>query len=147
MPITSYVKPEHKLTIFVHRGAVSDDEFLAFYKQFFSGGRYDSSMNLLVDLRDADSTQRSPGVLRSFAGFMGTKIPGGTVRPKVAVVAQKDLSFGLARMYEAFAESVPWDFVVFRALDAALAWLGLTDEVMSHVEQEVYNNSDPGPTQ
>jgi hypothetical protein len=33
-------------------------------------------------------------------------------------------------MYEVFADSVPWDFTVFRAIDAALAWLNLPEDLV-----------------
>lgn len=36
MPMESYVRPEHNITIFVHTGKVPDDEFLTFYKSFFN---------------------------------------------------------------------------------------------------------------
>lgn len=137
MPIKSFVKPEHNLVIMVHEGVIPDDEFLAFYKSFFAGEEFVPSMNLLVDLREADSSARSSGVLRHFAEYVGTVITNGPARAKVAVVAQRDLSFGIARMYEAFSESVPWDFVVFRAIDAALAWLGVPDSVVDGLDREV----------
>jgi hypothetical protein len=67
-------------------------------------------------------------------------LSGITMRPRVAVVAPKDLSFGLARMYDAFADSIPWNFVVFRAMDAALAWLGLPEDLMDSPNQD----AEPG---
>ena len=70
MPITFNTRPEHNLTVFVHTGEVSDDEFLAFYKRVFQSGAFDPSMNLLVDLREADSRPRSPEVLRQLAGIV-----------------------------------------------------------------------------
>ena len=114
----------------MHVGTITDDEFLAFYKSLFESGQLDPSMNLLVDLRPSESSPRSEEILQQFAGFVRTKYTGVTTRPKIAVVAPEDLSFGLARMYEAFSHSVPWDFEVFRAMDAALDWLALPGYLM-----------------
>ena len=136
MPITFQVRPEHNLVILVHIGTITDDEFLAFYRSLYENDRITPSMNLLVDLRQADSTTRSSDVLRKFAGFIETKLTGIPERPKVAVVAPEDLSFGLARMYEAFADSVPWDFEVFREMNAALAWLDLPENLMNGPEKQ-----------
>jgi len=130
MPIELHIRPEHHLVILVHVGATPDDEFLAFYRSLYESDTFDSSMNQLVDLRQADSQSRSPEVLRQFAGFIKSTLEDDGVYPKIAVVAPRDLSFGLARMYQAFAASVPWDFAVFRAMDAALAWLGLPEDLM-----------------
>ncbi|MBN1832414.1 MAG: hypothetical protein JW896_09910 [Deltaproteobacteria bacterium] len=131
MPITYRTYPEHNLVIIKHEGRIDDDEFLAFYKGLYQGDTSIASMNHLVDLREADSNPRSPDVLHQFASFMKSSFEGLTTHPKVAVVAPKDLSFGLARMYEAFADSVPWDFVVFRDIDSALTWLGLPKDLMN----------------
>ena len=133
MTIRFRTMPDHNLAILEHIGRTPDDEFLAFYKEFFDSDNYASSMNLLVDLRKADSSPRSKEVLRDFAGFVSGRLAGIVTHPKVAVVASQDLSFGLARMYEVFADSVPWDFVVFRAIDAALAWLGLPENLMARL--------------
>jgi hypothetical protein len=114
-----------------HAGAIPDDVFFAFYKSLFENDQYDRSMNVLVDLREADSRHRNPEFLMHFADFMREEFVGIRACPKVAVVAPHDLSFGLARMYETFANSMSWDFNAFRAMDTALAWLGLPENLMN----------------
>jgi hypothetical protein len=130
MSIECRIRPEHNLAILVHAGTTPDDEFFAYYKSLYENGTLDPSMNLLVDLREADSRPRSSMVLRDLAEFMQGIHSDTTTRPRVAVVAPKDLSYGLAKMYSAFADPVPWDFVAFRAMDAALAWLGLPEDFL-----------------
>ena len=129
MTIESHVRPEHNMAIFVHTGRVPDDEFLAFYKSFFESDAFKPPMNLLVDLRETNSSSRSPEALLRFAELVEAKLADITASTKVAVVAPKDLSFGLARMYEVLSDSVHWNFVVFRAMDAVLAWLGLPEDL------------------
>ena len=136
MPIRYHLKPDQKLASFVHVGAVTDDEFLSFYRALYADSRFDQSFNLLVDLRQTDSSVRSSGALDSFAGFMQRQLLNSRARPKVAVIAPQDISFGLARMYAAFARDVPWEFEVFRAPDRALAWLGLPESLVNELEQE-----------
>lgn len=130
MPITFRAIPEYNLAILVHVGKIPDDEFLAFYESLYKSDSFDPSMNLIVDLRKTDSSPRSTEALYRFAQSMRVT-QGITTRTKVAVVAPKDLSFGLARMCQTFADSVPWDFVVFRAMDAALAWLDLPGDLIN----------------
>ncbi len=136
MSITYYTKQEYKLIIIVHSEKVTDDEFLSFYKALYNSRNFDPSVNMLVDLRETNSIQRSSDVLRMFADFAKRRLDGLSTRPKIAVVAPKDLSFGLARMCEAFAASVPWDFSVFRAMDAALAKLGVPEDLMDTLDQD-----------
>jgi hypothetical protein len=131
MSIECHVRPEHNLAVLVHVGTIPDEEFLAYYKALYKSDTLHPAMNLLVDLREADSRPRSSKVLRQLAEFMQATHSETRARPKVAVVAPKDLSFGLAKMYGAFADAVPWDFVAFRATDAALAWLGLPEDFLN----------------
>ena len=136
MPIESHVRPENNLVIFVHTGRVPDDEFLTFYKSFFESDTFKPPINILVDLRETNSSSRSPEALLGFAESIQTKLAAITASTKVAVVAPKDRSFGLARMYEILAGSVQWNFVVFRAMDAAFAWLGLPEDLTIHHNQD-----------
>lgn len=135
MPITYQLKPDERLVILTHVGAVSDDEFLSFYKALYKDTRFDKSFNLLVDLRQAESSVRSTAVLREFSQFVQQQFVNTTTRTKVAVVASEDISFGLARMYEVLSDAVPWEFVVFRTAKAALAWLGLSENLMDDLDR------------
>ena len=130
MPIRLQNKPDHNIYILSHEGEVSDNEFLTFYCQFFQSDGFDPSRNMLIDLHEADSRSRSADTLHLFAEFVREHLIDLTIQPKVAVVAPKSLSFGLARMYQSFALTVPWDFVVFRATDTALAWLGVSEDII-----------------
>jgi hypothetical protein len=129
MPIESYVMPEHELVAFVHTGRVSDEEFLDYYKSFFESDKLGSPVKILVDLRETSSSSRSAEAILQSAGVAEGKLAGSGSSAKVAVVATKDLSFGLARLYEILSESARWEFVVFRAMDTALAWLGLPEDL------------------
>ncbi len=42
-----------------------------------------------------------------------------------AVVAEKDIGFGMMRMYEVLSEFEPGQFKVFRDMTEARRWLGL----------------------
>jgi hypothetical protein len=133
MPIRLRAIPEHRVTVFTHTGSVPDDEFLSFYKAAYEERQFDVSMDHLVDLREADSSLRSPEALRVLADSMTPYMREVRSEPKVAVIAPRVLSFGLARMYEAYAQVVPWEFVVFRDPEAACAWLGLPEELTREI--------------
>lgn len=130
MPITYELRPDDRVVVFVHSGTVPDDEFISFYKTFFENTQFDKSFNLLVDLRQTDSSIRSTEALQQFAEYILQHYANIADRPKIAVVAPEDIAFGLARMYEAFSGLVPWEFVVFRTAESALAWLGLPENLL-----------------
>lgn len=136
MPITVHYKPEINLIICVHTGKVPDDEFLSSYISMYESESFSKGMDQLIDLRNTDSANRSKDVLDQFAVFVESKFKNSTKSPKVAVVAPNNLSFGIARMYEAYSVSIPWDFVVFRALDAAIAWLGASEDLMNELDKK-----------
>ena len=136
MPITINTIPEHNLVIFSHTGEIPDNEFIEFYGRHFQGDTFDSNKKLLIDLREADSRPRNPDTLRQFAEFVKEHINDPAKPPKVAIVAPKSLTFGLARMYQAYTDTVPWEFVVFRAIDAALAWLNVPEDIIDYGGKE-----------
>jgi len=130
MPITCHRKTDEKLLIFIHAGFVPDDEFLSFYTAFYEDPSFDKTHDMLVDLRQAESTARSSEALKTFANVARLHTPIVSPQPKIAVVAPSAVSFGLARMFEAFSEFVPADFTVFKDVDPALAWLGAPADLM-----------------
>ena len=143
MPITFHFHPEANLVIAVHVGTVADDEFLSSYKALYEDPRFDLSSDRLVDLRRTDSSARSTAALRAFAAFAREKHRDTTPRPRFAVIAPRDLSFGLARMYEVFGEGPETEFVVFREADAALAWLRLPEDLADDFEREIPSQDAP----
>jgi len=127
MPIIYDLTPDGKLAIFRHVGVVPDDEFLSSYKKYFQNPDISKAENLLVDLQKTRSSQRGSEALKKLSEFLRAKFKNSPIRRRVAVVAPTNVSFGLARMYEAFSELVPWEFVVFRDPDAAKAWLDVPE--------------------
>jgi len=80
-------------------------------------------MNHLGDMRQAKgSGSRSSDFLRELSALVKKQYAETNVHPKMAIIAPEDVTFGIARMYEVFADDIPRDLVVFRAFDAALAW-------------------------
>jgi hypothetical protein len=135
MPIQFHFRPDAKLVISVHVGTVDDDEFIVSYKELFKSDRFDFSLNLLIDLRQADSSQRSTDALQQLAFLAQTTYQDSSAHPKVVVVAPKALSFGLARMAKAFSHRVPWDFAVFYSQDEALGWLGVPNDLLNDLNK------------
>lgn len=93
-------------------------------------------MNRLIDLRQAIGVTTSVDALRRSANYAREQHAEDNTHLKVAVVAPSDVYFGLARMYEVFSDVIRWNFVVFRAADAALAWLGVPEDLMDDLNKD-----------
>lgn len=144
MPITLHFNPEAKLIICVHTGRVLNNQFLNCYKSMVESDLFTAATNLLIDLRQTDSSPRNQEVLRQVADLVKLKLADAGTYPKIAVIAPKDVSFGMARMYQFLTDSIPWDFVVFRSADTALAWLRAPADLMDDLYKKAHQVIPPG---
>ncbi len=130
MPIKHSINKEHQLIVSVHVGTIPDEEFLRSYDNLFEDAAFNEHYNLLIDLRRATSGERSTAALRSLSSAVGHRYRKAETAPKTAIIAPTDISYGLGRMYQSFVDTVPGEVVIFRAADAALAWLGVPSTVL-----------------
>ena len=71
--------------------------------------------NRLADTPDAE-------YVRGVAGLAGSMV-AHDAGARLAIVVATDVSFGMARMFEAYADTAPFDVCVFRCMRAAVDWL------------------------
>ena len=123
MFITTYVDQEKQLTIFTIIGAPSFEEAMEKIKAFHEH----PTKNTLWDLRSArlmpaDSSYENLQSMVKYAGSYGDIRKDG----KSAVVAPKDLEFGVGNMVQTLGEleGLPYTIKVFRSMDEADQWLG-----------------------
>jgi hypothetical protein len=88
----------------------------------------DQPYDILVDLRSAHVNLETSAQAQSLAVVAERQDPNRR-RGRVAVVADDDATFGVARMYAAYREKVGITIEVFRRIDEAESWLtGHADE-------------------
>jgi len=77
---------------------------------------------VLWNLRELQAGPDSTGDLRRAAELVeqGRRLWGGS---RVAIVVERNLDFGIARMFQAFSEGTGVTFEIFRDVDSGLAWL------------------------
>ena len=112
------------LTIFTVIGPVTHSEIKEAIDEFYEGV---ASKNVLWNLAGGNFELISDTDIQDLskipkAQFMARK--GG----KTAIVADKDLAYGMARAYEArtHIDSLPFDTKVFRTIEDAYQWLDRT---------------------
>ncbi len=118
-------KIDKKLGVRMHKvaGEVTVSDILAELKQVYSKPDFDSTLNVLWDLRQARLVSTSSMEVDELSRFVADHWgkPGGS---RGALVVSRDFEFGLTRMYEVFLESkTPNDVTVFRDYDEALEWI------------------------
>lgn len=115
------VEPQHDLTVMVGRGLLGPEEVKAELEQFYAQRR---TRRMLWDLSDVSMAEIGRDDLKA---VLTTALGHSQMRPygKTAIVATRDLEFGMCRMYCILAELYehPVAHAVFRNGDEALEWL------------------------
>ena len=114
---------EKDLTIYKVNGELSNEELLRLNNELFMG---QSTEKIIFDFRNGSLKNISTGVFKQ-------KIKGSKSRAekrkeiKVAIIAKKDIDFGMGRMYAAYVEmeDIGVTISVFRIQSEALQWLDL----------------------
>jgi hypothetical protein len=123
MPVTYHIDEALHLVYVRWEGTVPMAEALAYADQLRADPSFEPDMAQISDARGVQMDGLTgPDALRDLA--LKSPLGSGSRR---AIVVDKDVMFGVSRMYEAFAHDVGPEIKVFRDMDAAHRWLGLDD--------------------
>lgn len=124
MPISLNEDRTTRLLVIEGSGVFADDDFDATVTAILEHPDVAALNGVLVDLSGVTkvelSTRPIKAAAETFTNFEATQ------ELKLAMVAPKDVAYGLARMYE-MARNAADTVRVFRDRDAALRWLGQPD--------------------
>ena len=128
MPLVSLVSNSVRFT--VGSGTLTDRDFVNCYAAMVADPSYDPSLDQLVDLTTVerfDVTSVGARELGDLMRLSDALIPEG-MRPKVAAVAASDEGIAILWMYRSVREQggSPVELAIFRSLDDARSWLGLS---------------------
>jgi hypothetical protein len=124
MPVSHRYDPALNTLFFEFSGEVREAELLEVAAKLASDPAIPPGHRELVDLTRLEDTDVTAGALRRVAQIYADT----DERPedsRVAIVAPRDLFFGLSRMYEVYRDGSPLRLRIFRTLPEARAWLGL----------------------
>jgi len=121
MPISSHIDEAKGLTVFKVTGMLRYDELLTVVKSFYAE---DPTKHVLWDMIDATEIQVTSKEVETIANFR-LRFEGKRTWGKTAIVAQKDIIFGLSRMFQiqSDVQQAPYPVKVFRSIDAANQWI------------------------
>ncbi len=104
------------------RGALEEDEMLEFSRTLLDDTDIPVGSVALVDFREVDLENVSSEGVHKVAHMFRNDVRN----TRLAFVAPDELAYGLSRMYEAIRQDSAIEIQVFRDLDQAREWLGLT---------------------
>ena len=103
-------------------GVLTGDELIRHARTLASDPAFKPHYNQLCDMRDVTEIRAAAAAIRELASLN----PFG-VGSRRALAVMTDVVFGMARMYQILTETSPDEFEVFRDLDQALKWPGVSE--------------------
>ena len=126
MPITMRIDKKLKIVHTTVEGQVSVDEIIDKLTDFMEQPDFVSGLNGIADLRNFElnttplDIERLAKLLIDYRDKIGPS--------KAAVVISRQVTFGLTRMFQAFAEQSSIETAIFEDMDEALRWLGIEEK-------------------
>lgn len=123
MDISTKIDDERNLRLHSIEGCINLGQLKEILAEFYKSPNYDPEMNVLWDLRKADMSKVLSLEVSAFAEMV--KQYRGEPNNKAALlVANRNLDFGLTRMFEIFMEGTLHDNIkVFKDYNEAEKWL------------------------
>ena len=123
MSVTYRIDSVQKVVYTTYEGEVTDQQFLQHARDIEGDPEIDSSF---VELIQADTTSMD-GVTGVGVRQTGRALRASSVIRRIAIVAPRDVEFGLARMVATLADESQIEVQPFRAQAEARSWLGKPD--------------------
>ena len=120
MPISYLIDKALGMVFTTSEGVLTAQDILTHRQRLHEDRDFESSYNQLIDLRGVIEIQISSGEMRKISDYEVFD-----EKSRRAIVADEDIKFGMARMYEMFCAPEPHLIKVFRDLAEARRWLGL----------------------
>jgi hypothetical protein len=121
MPTTYQIDVDRQIILSSATGTLLDEDLRSHQRQVLADVDFDRSFDQLWDFRKVEQIDVATDTLRQLAE--ARSYAAGVKR---AIVAPSDMGFGMARMFEMLHDDAPEEVRVFRALEDAERWLGLT---------------------
>jgi hypothetical protein len=126
MPVAYRLDRSADVVFATAHGVITDDEILEYATRMVNDPGIDPGVDQLIDLRGIDAAAVLSDTIRRLAEIFRDYDPV-PARAKLAIVASRDVLFGMARMYEVYRDRDSDSIGVFRDIEEARRWLGLLD--------------------
>ncbi|UCG85271.1 MAG: hypothetical protein JSW71_15210 [Gemmatimonadota bacterium] len=123
MAVKSTIDPNSGVIVHSVAGDTSLDELVRALERIVDHPLYQPGADALWDFSGAEVRNVDGKELRNLVRQVRQRLAGRDTGYKVALVAPRDVDYGLARMYEAYASELPIELSVFRSSGDAWDWL------------------------
>lgn len=120
-------------------GTLTEEAMLGHARRLAGDPRFRRDMRHLFSFRDVTDARLSSNAVGAVA--MANPFGAGAQR---AILVGSEVAFGVARMYELLRTPAPDQLQVFRELEPALEWLGLTEAKADVLAQLAAIRESPG---
>ncbi|MBM2845760.1 MAG: hypothetical protein HW407_1072 [Bacteroidetes bacterium] len=115
--------PDADAVIFQITGQGDLQEYRDAIAKLLTQPYFHMNLNTIWDLREAVASDRTVEDLRLAASLSKRSAHLRGTSWKTAIVVAGDLGFGLARMFEVFADGAPYLLGIFRTMEEACVWI------------------------
>jgi len=123
--IETIVSHQHNLTLYKCYGDLKEAEINDIIQPYYTER---TTLNLLWDFSEASMSDISSMFVRQITNKMRELVPARE-KGKIAVIAPKDLEYGIARMFQILSDErrFPFKVKVFKYVGEACQWLLLEE--------------------
>jgi hypothetical protein len=108
-------------------GIISLGDIIKTLHGLLQDSQFKSGMDILWDFRQVKTENMKADQIREIVSFIKNNQEKRGANYRVALVVSRDIDFGLARMYEAYTQELPFQLQIFKELSAAEDWLNTAD--------------------
>ena len=123
MNVSRMIDAESGLVTFTVTGKVTRTGIIEELGRMLGDPDFRKGASNLWDFRSADGSGVTSADIQQLAIFIEKNRDRRGDGYKVAFVVAREADFGMARVYEGYAASLPFDIRVFRRMEEALAWI------------------------
>jgi hypothetical protein len=121
VPASYRIDQEHGLIFSTATGVLTDEDLFSHQRRLRSDPAFDGNFNQLWDLREVSDVKVSSSTVRELAEARSYE-PGA----RGALLAPRNVTYGLARMFQMLHDKAPEQTRVFRTLKEAEEWLAMS---------------------
>jgi hypothetical protein len=127
MTINYDIKKPSGLVRLIVSGSVITGDIIDALGRMLKDPDFKEGMDVLWDFREVKSGNSEAEDIREIVSFIRTNQEKRGRNYRVALVVSRDIDFGLARMYEAYSQELPFDIQIFKDIKDAEQWLNPTE--------------------
>ena len=125
MPVTYQI--DGRLVRLICVGSYAPRDLRQIFLAALADPEFPQDAAFVLDVTQSESLQqRTTDEIRATAYFLEPHVD--KIGGRCAIVATSDVHYGLSRMGAVFSEDIGAEVQVFRSLDEAYAWIGVSNE-------------------